>query len=210
MNNYNDGGFKKRGKPQYRGGGNDRRSGGGGYNNRKSGGQTFKAVCSKCHNDCTLPFRPNNDKPVFCSDCFSQKNGDGDRREGRRDNNRDNRNDFAKPSFDQRPATNDLVEVKKQLATIENRLNSIFEILQSAKGAEKVLVNKDDTEAVAVTTTKKSAKEAVKKAVKKVMKKAVTVKKVAKKPVAKKTAVKVKKTTKKAVPAKKVVKKAKK
>jgi len=209
MNNYNDGGFKKRGKPQHRGGGNDRRLGGGGYNNRKSGGQTFKAVCSKCHNDCTLPFRPNNDKPVFCSDCFSQKNGDGDRREGRRDNNRDSRNDFAKPSFDQRPTTNDLVEVKKQLATIENRLNSIFEILQSAKSAEKVLVNKDDTEEV-VVTTKKSAKEAVKKAVKKVMKKAVTVKKVAKKPVAKKTAVKVKKTTKKAVPAKKVVKKAKK
>jgi CxxC-x17-CxxC domain-containing protein len=209
MNNYNDGGFKKRGKPQYRGGGNDRRSGGGGYNNRKSGGQTFKAVCSKCHNDCTLPFRPNNDKPVFCSDCFSQKNGDGDRREGRRDNNRDSRNDFAKPSFEQRPATNDLVEVKKQLTTIENRLNSIFEILQSAKNVEKVLVNKDDTEEV-VVTTKKSAKEAVKKAVKKVMKKAVTVKKVAKKPVAKKTAVKVKKTTKKAAPAKKAVKKAKK
>lgn len=39
----------------------------------------FKAVCSKCGNECELPFKPSGDRPVFCSKCF-EKNGDFNRR----------------------------------------------------------------------------------------------------------------------------------
>jgi len=30
------------------------------------------AVCAQCGIDTTVPFRPTGDKPVYCSDCFSQ------------------------------------------------------------------------------------------------------------------------------------------
>lgn len=54
------------------------RSGGGrgferrGFNDRSSRGpvEMHQAVCSKCGKDCELPFRPTNDRPVFCSSCF--------------------------------------------------------------------------------------------------------------------------------------------
>ena len=30
------------------------------------------AVCAQCGTDTMVPFRPRGDKPVYCSDCFSQ------------------------------------------------------------------------------------------------------------------------------------------
>jgi len=40
----------------------------------------FKATCSKCGEECELPFVPTNHKPVFCSMCYrkvayEEKNG---------------------------------------------------------------------------------------------------------------------------------------
>ena len=44
--------------------------GGGGF----GGGQreSFAITCSQCGADATVPFRPRGDRPVYCSDCFSQ------------------------------------------------------------------------------------------------------------------------------------------
>jgi len=69
--------------------------GGGGFRDRNSSGpmQKYKAVCSKCGDDCELPFRPSGDRPVFCSTCFGQQNDSG---APRRDNNRGS---FSRPSF---------------------------------------------------------------------------------------------------------------
>jgi CxxC-x17-CxxC domain-containing protein len=63
--------------------------GGGGFRDRNSSGpmQKYKAICSKCGDDCELPFRPSGDRPVFCSTCFGQQNDSG---APRRDNNRGN------------------------------------------------------------------------------------------------------------------------
>lgn len=33
----------------------------------------FDAVCADCGNACKVPFQPNGDKPVFCSNCFGDK-----------------------------------------------------------------------------------------------------------------------------------------
>ena len=30
----------------------------------------FAVVCSRCGNQAQVPFRPNMDRPVYCSDCF--------------------------------------------------------------------------------------------------------------------------------------------
>ncbi len=41
--------------------------------------QMFDAVCADCGNACSVPFRPSSDKPVFCSNCFGEKKGNGAR-----------------------------------------------------------------------------------------------------------------------------------
>ena len=34
--------------------------------------QFFTAVCSSCGGEARVPFQPRNDKPVYCSNCFSK------------------------------------------------------------------------------------------------------------------------------------------
>ena len=34
--------------------------------------QFFTAVCSNCGGEARVPFQPRNDKPVYCSTCFSK------------------------------------------------------------------------------------------------------------------------------------------
>ena len=38
--------------------------------------EMFSAVCAECGNECQVPFKPNADKPVYCSDCFAAKRAD--------------------------------------------------------------------------------------------------------------------------------------
>jgi CxxC-x17-CxxC domain-containing protein len=50
--------------------------GGGSYGGSSRGGrEMFTATCSSCGKDAQVPFQPSNDKPVYCSDCFSQRGG---------------------------------------------------------------------------------------------------------------------------------------
>jgi CxxC-x17-CxxC domain-containing protein len=40
-----------------------------------SGNKTLsKATCSTCRSSCTVPFKPNGDKPVYCNDCYQKEN----------------------------------------------------------------------------------------------------------------------------------------
>ena len=32
-----------------------------------------KAVCADCKKECEVPFRPSQDRPVYCKDCFSKR-----------------------------------------------------------------------------------------------------------------------------------------
>jgi len=46
---------------------------------RKNGGaakqqrEMFSATCASCGKACKVPFQPKNDRPVYCSDCFSNQ-----------------------------------------------------------------------------------------------------------------------------------------
>ena len=53
------------------GGGGGYGGGGGGY----GGGprQMYDAVCASCGSACQVPFEPRQDRPVYCSDCFSKQ-----------------------------------------------------------------------------------------------------------------------------------------
>jgi len=65
------------------GGGYGGRSGGGrsggGYGERSGGGyggrddrprEMFDATCGDCGNECKIPFKPREDRPVYCNECF--------------------------------------------------------------------------------------------------------------------------------------------
>jgi CxxC-x17-CxxC domain-containing protein len=43
----------------------------GGYSGVRSEREMFPVVCARCGKDTQVPFQPRNDKPVYCSDCFS-------------------------------------------------------------------------------------------------------------------------------------------
>ena len=60
----NDGGGGGRGF----GGGNR----GGGFNRSFGPREMHKAVCSDCKQDCEVPFKPTEGKPVFCKECFQK------------------------------------------------------------------------------------------------------------------------------------------
>ena len=59
---YDDGPREKRGgRREYR------------RDNRHDTKTLFSAVCDKCGKDCRVPFKPNPDKPIYCSACFDEK-----------------------------------------------------------------------------------------------------------------------------------------
>jgi len=36
----------------------------------------YKAICADCNKECEVPFRPNQDRPVYCKECFSSRKAD--------------------------------------------------------------------------------------------------------------------------------------
>ena len=61
-------GTKKGGSMGYQGGG-------GGF----GGGprEMHKAICEECKKECEVPFKPREDRPVYCKDCFSKRKDSG-------------------------------------------------------------------------------------------------------------------------------------
>ena len=35
--------------------------------------EMHKATCSECKNECEVPFKPTQGKPVYCKECFRNK-----------------------------------------------------------------------------------------------------------------------------------------
>lgn len=35
--------------------------------------QLYEAVCADCHKVCEVPFRPSEDRPVYCKGCFAKR-----------------------------------------------------------------------------------------------------------------------------------------
>ena len=108
---------------------NDRRGGHGGGFRRGGGsfsrGESYKATCADCGNNCTVPFKPNGRKPVLCSDCFQGGEQDRPKRDDRRE-----RKSFQKPS--ERPHVKrqpDNGGVESELKQIRRKLDRVLEIL---------------------------------------------------------------------------------
>ncbi len=52
-------------------GGGGYRGGGGGYGGSR---EMFETICASCGRTVSVPFQPRQDRPVYCSDCFSKDN----------------------------------------------------------------------------------------------------------------------------------------
>lgn len=37
----------------------------------------YKAICADCKNPCEVPFKPSQDRPVYCRDCFAKRKNAG-------------------------------------------------------------------------------------------------------------------------------------
>ena len=48
--------------------------GGGGFD--RGPREMHKAVCSDCKKECTVPFKPREDRPIYCRDCYSKHKND--------------------------------------------------------------------------------------------------------------------------------------
>ena len=46
--------------------------------------ELFTATCAECGNECQVPFKPTEGKPVYCRDCFQKHKPEGGRRDNRR------------------------------------------------------------------------------------------------------------------------------
>ncbi len=33
----------------------------------------YSAICADCKKECSIPFKPTGDRPVYCKDCFSRR-----------------------------------------------------------------------------------------------------------------------------------------
>ena len=70
--------------------------------------EMFTATCGDCGNECQIPFKPKEDRPVYCKECF-QKHKPQERSGGSRFNRGSSydRNDrgsrFSRGSRDSRP-----------------------------------------------------------------------------------------------------------
>ncbi|MFA5831719.1 MAG: CxxC-x17-CxxC domain-containing protein [Candidatus Paceibacterota bacterium] len=97
----------------------------GGFGGGRDGGKRdmFPATCAKCGRPCEVPFRPNGEKPVYCGDCFKNKDGLPRREEGR---------NFEKPSFNSRPAFPESRVVdqhREEFRVINDKLDKILKTL---------------------------------------------------------------------------------
>jgi len=55
-----------------RGGGFGNRGGGGGFRRDNFGPREMhKATCSDCKQECEVPFKPTEGKPVYCKNCYA-------------------------------------------------------------------------------------------------------------------------------------------
>ena len=179
-----------------------------------------KATCSECSNICEVPFKPNGERPVFCSNCFMSKrdgtfNNDRDERKGnvREISRRDSRDE--KPTYSA-PANNnstEVAEMKKQITNLNTKIDSLanaFDKFISEKAstvpaakkvtAKKVIAKEVVTKVASIKSSVKApakkevvAKVVTKKVAPAVVKKVVAAKKVATKTVATKKSVVAKK-----------------
>jgi CxxC-x17-CxxC domain-containing protein len=127
-----------------------------------------RATCSTCGQSCEVPFRPSDDRPVFCKNCFDKNDVSA---KGGRFDKRDNSpsRSFSAPSTPDPRIDN----LQKQVETLSYKLDKVLKLLQPATATtsgDEATEAADDSSEYQVRssfTPKKFVKKGLKKVVKK-------------------------------------------
>jgi CxxC-x17-CxxC domain-containing protein len=127
-----------------------------------------KATCSECSSICEVPFKPSQDRPVFCSNCFmSKRDGTFEKKDERKGNFRENdrrekRDSYSTTSTSNLNANNTSIEVadlKKQINNLNTKIDSLalaFDKFISEKASiVSVIKNTEVTPVAKTVSTKK-------------------------------------------------------
>jgi len=145
----------------------------------------YQAVCDQCGSPCEVPFKPTQGKPIYCDDCFGKNK------------------DKGRKSSDRKSDSSD--SLKKELASLNVKLDKILQVITSTQESKKVSVSsklettssKADKVVIKEAnkesdgTTKTTTKKVTKPVDKKVAKKVVSTKKATKESTNKTTAKKI-------------------
>ena len=135
MNNYNQKGRPYDNHRSDSGDRNNRSFSKSNFRDRDSSDRpmSFKVVCDECGKNCTVPFKPSGNKPVYCSECFEKHDDRGSRPSY--DNRSDDRS-FSRPSYRDTPRSSSNSDsnngVEKQLKDLNAKLDKIIESLNKA------------------------------------------------------------------------------
>ena len=95
-----------------------------------------KATCANCGKTCEVPFRPNGEKPVYCSDCFGAMRDGGDRAPRREYNDAprkdfgDRRESFTKPESTQAPDKR-IDGLLRSLDMVNSKLDRLMDMVRA-------------------------------------------------------------------------------
>jgi CxxC-x17-CxxC domain-containing protein len=128
----------------------------------------FSVTCDECGKRCEVPFKPSSNKPVYCSECFGQKEDGRDR-----DNRRSDRNDGPRPQASSSELTDALKGINDKLDRLLRalELRSKPEAPVDYKAKQEVVAPKAEKIVAEKPVKAKKAVAAPKKEVKKVAKK---------------------------------------
>jgi len=94
--------------------------------NKDSGFELYEVTCDKCGVKCDIPFKPTNNKPVYCRSCF-RKEGGAESRGGFESKNRFE----SKPKFNEDFKTPNESQVSSEdLDKINRKLDKIMKALK--------------------------------------------------------------------------------
>ena len=110
----------------FRNSGDDRGS-------RDNDREDTEVTCADCGNQCTVPFVPRSNKPVYCSDCFRQNKPDDSRDDRRSGNDRYSRDDRGSRSSYGRESSRDNSRSRKPRNDKFSKKQEIF----FANGSDK-------------------------------------------------------------------------
>ncbi|MDD4412740.1 MAG: hypothetical protein PHR00_03800 [Patescibacteria group bacterium] len=137
---------------------------------RSDSREMFSTICSECGKACGVPFKPTDNRPVLCKECFKKQQDDGSY------NKRDDRGSFSKSSFSgsRHEMPQNSRQDSAQFEALNAKLDEVLDILRSLtflvddteveEIPEEELEEKPKTKTVkkAATKTKAASKKAKK------------------------------------------------
>ncbi|MDH4330922.1 MAG: hypothetical protein OEV93_05250, partial [Candidatus Moranbacteria bacterium] len=165
--------------------------------------EMHRAVCSKCGDNCEVPFKPTGSKPIFCSKCFGENQGGDSRgRGGFNDRDRKPRFDDRKSSFGfdggQSYKKTEIKDYKKDFEILNSKLDRVLRALgDNSDNSARKFTDSEEARKIEKAKRKEIDKKSLKKSLEEVMSEKPASEKKTTKKVAKKATKKAAKKTKK-------------